>query len=114
MFLKQMKIRIKMPVAEILLKFVQYIGYFFNYRYTLVDSSYEYQGFVPKIDKIESRDDFVKIVYKKCDDPDNALLIREPFDNTYNPCKSVSPEKLDKIQKIFREIYINILEKGKI
>ena len=104
----------KMPVAEILLKFVQYIGYFFNYRYTLVDSSYEYQGFVPKIDKIESRDDFVKIVYKKCDDPDNALLIREPFDNTYNPCKSVSPEKLDKIQKIFREIYINILEKGKI
>ena len=98
----------------ILLKFVQYIGYFFNYRYTLVDSSYEYQGFVPKIAKIESRDDFVKIVYKKCDDPDNALLIREPFDHTYNPCKSVSPDKLDEIQEKFRKIYINILEKGEI
>ena len=104
----------KMPVAEILLKFVQYIGYFFNYRYTIVDSSYEYQGFNPKLEKLQSKDDFVRNVYKKCDDPDNALLIREPFDNTYNPCKSVSSDKLDEIQEIFRKIYINILEKGKI
>ena len=104
----------KMPAAEILLKFVQYIGYFFNYRYTIVDSSYEYQGFNPKLEKLQSKDDFVRNVYKKCDDPDNALLIREPFDNTYNPCKSVSSDKLDEIQEIFRKIYINILEKGKI
>ena len=96
----------KMPAAEILLKFVQYIGYFFNYRYTIVDSSYEYQGFNPKLEKLQSKDDFVRNVYKKCDDPDNALLIREPFDNTYNPCKSVSSDKLDEIQEILEKFIL--------
>ena len=104
----------KMSLSEILLKFIQFIGYFFNYRYIMVNTNYEYQGFMPKIEKIKSKDEFVKLVYKKCDDPDNALLIREPFDHTYNPCKSVSPDKLDEIQEKFRKIYINILEKGEI
>ena len=103
-----------MSLSEILLKFIQFIGYFFNYRYIMVNTNYEYQGFMPKIEKIKSKDEFVKLVYKKCDDPDNALLIREPFDHTYNPCKSVSPDKLDEIQEKFRKIYINILEKGEI
>ena len=107
-------IKNKMPASEILLKFVQFIGYFFNYRYTMVNTSYEYQGFMPKIEKIESKDEFVKSVIKKCQDFDNELLIREPFDHTYNPCKSVPPEKLDEIQEKFRKIYINILEKGEI
>ena len=63
-----------MSVSEILLKFVQFIGYFFNYKYTMVNASYENQGFVPKIEKIKSKDEFVKCVFKKCDDPENVLL----------------------------------------
>ena len=104
----------KMSVSEILLKFVQFIGYFFNYKYTMVNASYEFQGFMPKIEKIKSKDGFVNIVYKTCEHPENTLFIREPFDHTYNPCKSVPPDKLDKIQEEFRKIYINILEKGEI
>ena len=104
----------KMSLSEILLKFVQFIGYFFNYRYVMVNTNYEYQGFISKIEKIKSKDEFVKTVYNNCDDPDNTLLIREPFDHTYNPCKSVTSDKLDEIQEKFRKIYINILEKGEI
>ena len=104
----------KMSVSEILLKFIQFIGFFFNYKYTMVDTSYEFQGFMPKIEKIKSKDGFVNFVYKKCDSPENTLLIREPFDHTYNPCKSVPADKLDKIQEEFKKIYINILEKGEI
>ena len=113
-------IRNKMPVSEILLKFVQFIGYFFNYKYTMVNTSYDYQGFMPKIEKIKSKDEFVKCVINKNrgtdkeKDIEDILLIREPFDHTYNPCKSVSPEKLDEIQEKFREIYINILKNGEI
>ena len=103
-----------MSVSEILLKFVQFIGYFFNYKYTMVDSSYENQGFIPKIVKNKSNDEFVKCVFKKCDDLDDTLLIREPFDHTYNPCKSVPHEKLDEIQEKFRNIFINIFEKGEL
>jgi hypothetical protein len=103
-----------MAVSEILLKFIQFIGYFFNYKYTMVNSSYENQGFIPKIVKNKSNDEFVKCVFKKCDDLDDTLLIREPFDHTYNPCKSVPHEKLDEIQEKFRNIFINIFEKGEL
>ena len=73
-----------------------------------------------KIEKIKSKDEFVKCVINKNrgtdkeKDIEDILLIREPFDHTYNPCKSVSPEKLDEIQEKFREIYINILKNGEI
>ena len=104
----------KMSLSEILIKFIQFIGYFFNYKYTMVNTSYEYQGFLPKIEKIKSKDGFVYSVFKKCTDPENILLIREPFDHTYNPCKSVPSDKIDKIQEEFRKIYINILENGEV
>ena len=104
----------QMTVSEILLKFTQFIGYYFNYKYTFVNTSYEYQSFMPKFLKNKSNDEFNKYFFKKCEDEEELLLIREPFDHTYNPCKTVSKEKLDEIKKIFREIYINILEKGTI
>ena len=104
----------KMAVSEILLRFVQFIGYFFNYKYTIVNTSYECQSFISKVQINKLNDDNTKYFFKKCDEKEDLLLIREPFDYTYNPCKTVSKEKLDYIKKVFREIYINILENGTI
>ena len=103
-----------MAVSEILLKFIEFIGYYFNYKYTCVNTSYEYQSFMPKIQKNKLKDIYTKIFFKKCDEEEDCLLIREPFDHTYNPCKTVSKEKLEKIKEVFREIYVNILDKGEI
>ena len=104
----------QMCVSEILLKFIQFIGYYFNYKYTIVNTSYECQSFMPKIQKNKIKDEFTKYFFKKCDKEEDLLLIREPFDYTYNPCKTVSSENIEYIKEIFREIYINILEKGTI
>jgi len=104
----------QMTVSEIFLKFAQFIGYYFNYRYTIVNSCYEYQSFMPKVLKNKLKDDNTKYFFKKCNEDDDLLLIREPFDYTYNPCKTVPKENLEEIKKIFRDIYINILEKGTI
>ena len=41
---KGLKGKNKMTASEIFLKFAQFIGYYFNYRYTIVNSCYEYQG----------------------------------------------------------------------
>ena len=104
----------QMCVSEILLKFVQFIGYYFNYKYIIVNNSYEYQSFMPKTQKNKINDEYTKYFFRKCDEEEDLLLIREPFDYTYNPCKTVSSENLEHIKAIFREIYINILEKGEI
>ena len=108
----------KMSCAEILIKFVQFIGYFFSYKYTMVNTCYEYQSFMPKIEKNNIKDEFTKLFFRKCEKDENEnedkLLIREPFDYSYNPCKSVPFENLDEIQKKFRNIYFNILEFGEI
>ena len=107
--------RNQMSASEILLKFIQFIGYYFNYKYTFVNSSYKSQCFMPKIEKFNLKDDKdAKFFFDKCKDEEEILLIREPFDYTYNPCKTVQKEKLELIKKTFREIYINILEKGEI
>ena len=103
----------KMSASEILLKFIEFIGYYFNYKYTIVNTSYEYQSFMPKIQKNQLKDGFTKEFFKRCEQED-ILLIREPFDHTYNPCKTVSEEKLEKIKEVFRNIYANILENGEI
>ena len=109
--------RNQMSASEILLKFIQFIGYYFNEKYTIVNSSYRHQNFMPKIQKNSLKyDDDTKFFFKICrdkEDPDQ-LLIREPFDFTYNPCKTVQKEKLESIKKNFRDMYINILEKGEI
>ena len=105
----------QMCASEILLKFIQFIGYYFNYKYTIVNSSYEFQSFMPKIQKNKIKDEFTKFFFNKCkEEEEDLLLIREPFDYTYNPCKAVSSDNLEDIKKIFRKIYINILEKGSI
>ena len=111
---KGLKGKNQMTVSEIFLKFAQFIGYYFNYRYTIVNSCYEYQSFMPKVLKTKLKDEYTKYFFKKCNEDDDLLLIREPFDYTYNPCKTVSKENLEEIKKIFRDIYINILEKGTI
>ena len=111
---KGLKGKNKMTVSEIFLKFAQFIGYYFNYRYTIVNSCYEYQSFMPKVFKNKLKDGNTKYFFKKCNDDDDLLLIREPFDYTYNPCKTVPKENLEEIKRIFRDIYINILEKGTI
>ena len=38
----------------------------------------------------------------------------EPFDYTYSPTHEVNNKDMDKIQKIFREIYFNMIKNGKI
>ena len=111
---KGLKGKNQMTVSEIFLKFSQFIGYYFNYRYTIVNSCYECQSFMPKVLKNTLKDDNTKYFFKKCNENDDLLLIREPFDYTYNPCKTVSKDKLEEIKSIFRDIYINILEKGEI
>ena len=104
----------KMTVSEILLKFIEFIGYYFNYKYTIVNTSYECQSFMPKIQKNQLKDGFTKEFFKKCEKEEDILLIREPFDHTYNPCKTVCKDKLEKIKEVFRNIYVNILENGEI
>ena len=112
---KGLKGKNQMTASEIFLKFVQFIGYYFNYRYTIVNSCYEYQSFMPKVLKNKLRDENTKYFFKKCGGEDeDLLLIREPFDYTYNPCKTVPRENLEEIKRIFRDIYINILENGTI
>ena len=103
-----------MAASEILLKFIEFIGFYFNYKYTIVNTCYEFQSFMPKIQKDKLKDDGTRHFFRKCDEDEDLLLIREPFDYTYNPCKTVSKEKLEIIKEVFREIYINILEKGEI
>ena len=111
---KGLKGKNQMTASEIFLKFAQFIGYYFSYRYTIVNSCYEYQSFMPKVLKRKLKDKNTQYFFKKCDEDDDLLLIREPFDYTYNPCKTVPKENLEEIKKIFRDIYINILEKGTI
>jgi hypothetical protein len=104
----------KMTTSEIFLKFAEFIGYIFNYKYTIVNTSYECQNFMPIIFENKLKDEGTKRFMKKCKKAHDLLLIREPFDHTYNPCKSVPEENLEKIKLIMRNIYKKIIEEGSI
>lgn len=108
----------KMSCSELLVKFIEFIGFYFNYNYVCVNSGFEGQNYMSKI-KIEKLkyDNLFQSFYKKFQkkgekDRGFNILIREPFDHSYNPANEVLPEYIDKIQKQFREIYFSILENG--
>ena len=107
-----------MSCSELLVKFIEFIGFYFNYNYVCVNSGFEGQNFMSKIKIEKLKYDYLfqqfykKFKKKRENDKGFNILIREPFDHSYNPANEVFPEYIDKIQKQFREIYLNILENG--
>ena len=107
----------KMTVSEIFLMFCKFIGFYFYYHSICVNCSFEFQGFVPKRllqentlrGDVKGKKFFQKVIEKYSY---NNIYIREPFDHTYNPAKSVTNEKMDFIIKQFKNIYFQIVNNG--
>ena len=108
----------EMSCGELLLKFLEFVGFYFNYEYVLVNSSFTGQCFMSKVQmkSIINQDKeywkFYKNSWRKRNDnPDGKnVLIREPFDHTYNPAHEVTKDKMNLIQETLAEIYIHILK----
>ena len=122
--LKAMRIEFynKMSCGELLLKFLEFVGFYFNYEYVLVNSSFTGQCFMSKVQlKTTINQDkeywkFYKNYWRKRTDNQDGkdVLIREPFDHTYNPAHEVRRDNMNFIQKTLATIYKNILKTGKI
>lgn len=111
-----------MSCGELLLKFLEFVGFYFNYEYVLVNSSFTGQCFMSKVQMktIINQDKeywkFYKNYWRKRNDNIDGknVLIREPFDHTYNPAHEVTKDKMNIIQERLVEIYEHILKSGNI
>ena len=110
----------KMSCSELFIKFTEFIGFFFNSDYVFVNAGFEKPSFMPKLNikHFKFDIDFVKFyksfIRRNMVGEQTKMLIREPFDHSYNPANEVKPEFMNIIQKTFRDLYRNMIEKGEL
>ena len=121
--LKKYEQKNKMSLSEIFLKFFEFIGFYFNYKYVWINAAFDEenkkgQEFLSKreLNNISNKNYALKRfkTLEKKKGKKDFVFIMEPFDYTYSPTHEVNNKDMDKIQKIFREIYFNMIKNGKI
>lgn len=110
----------KMSCSELFIKFTEFIGFFFNSDYVFVNAGFEKTSFMPKLNikNLKFDVDFSKfykrILKRTMQGEQTKMLIREPFDHSYNPANEVKPEFMNIIQKTFRDLYRNMIKNGEL
>ena len=114
-----------MSCSELLLKFLEFVIFYFKYDTIFVNCSFEKEGF-ENIEKINEKisDDansfknyFNRKYIKKNKgekNKDGYFLIRDPFDPRYNPAQTLKCNSLKKFFSRLRFAYYNLIKYGNL
>ena len=115
-----------MSCSELLLKFFEFVIFYFKYDTIFVNCSFDYEGFenLENINENMSSDDvntfnnyFNRKYLKKSKgekNKDGYFLIRDPFDPRYNPAQTLKFNSLKKFFSRLRLAYFNLIKYGNL
>jgi hypothetical protein len=105
----------QMSLAELLIKFLEFLIFYFKYDSMYVNCSFSGECFMNKneLQNLENKDPYYFQIYKNFLKKDKGdILIREPFDYTYNPAQTMFKEKTFEFIKSLKEYYFNLIQTG--
>lgn len=100
-----------MSVAELFLKFIEFITFFFKYDSIFVNCGFKGECFMNKSEfKIPEDKSFnYKGLMKK-----GSVHIKDPFDHTYNPAQTMECTNALRFTNILKSFYLHILKTGEL
>ena len=112
-FLEENKVRNEMSLAELFLKFIEFLIFYFRYESVFAYCSFSPgEGFYNKLNhkNFGFDDKFyqnLNYINKRGD-----ILIREPFDHGYNPAQTMEKKNTEDFIAELKNFYFNLIEKG--
>ena len=118
-----------MTCSELLLKFLEFVIFYFKYDSIFVNCSFSYEGFqnMKQIDNIINSNNnedkifmnyfnskYIKKNYKGEKNKDGYFLIRDPFDPRYNPGQTLKSSSLKKFFSRLKLVYYNLVKYGNL
>ena len=114
-----------MSCSELLLKFLEFIIFYFKHDTIFVNCSFTYEGFqnMEKINDDVNEDNNIFINYfnnkynkknKGEKSKDGYFLIRDPFDPRYNPAQTLKASSLKKLFSRLKMAYYHLLKYGEL
>lgn len=122
---KQIARKNNMSCSELLLKFLEFIIFYFKYDTVFVNCSFIYEGFqnMEDINK-EIKDEnngFINYFKKKYNKKNNGekikdgyFLTRDPFDSRYNPGQTLKLNSLKKFFSRLKMAYFHLVKYGNL
>jgi DNA polymerase sigma len=105
----------EMSLAELFLKFLEFVIFYFKYDSVYANCSFSGECFMNKsmITSYDSKDKFSNI-YKGVVNKNKkySIIIRDPFDHTYNPAQTLHIERATEFINKLKSFYFDILENG--
>ena len=123
LYQKLIKEKNNMTCSELLLKFLEFVIFYFKYDTLFIDNSFTYEGFrsIDAINYFNSDEDskflhYFKTKYirrvKEDKGRDGYFLLRDPFDSRYNPGQTLKANSLKKFFSRLKFAYYHLLKYG--
>ena len=120
---KLIKEKNNMTCSELLLKFLEFVIFYFKYDTLFIDCSFNHEGFrsMDAINYFTSDEDskflhYFKTKYikrvKEDKGRDGYFLLRDPFDSRYNPGQTLKASSLKKFFSRLKVAYYHLLKYG--
>jgi hypothetical protein len=121
---KQITQKNKMTCSELLLKFLEFVIFYFKNDTLFVNCSFVYEGFqnmkiINEDDMDEENNIFINYFNKKYNKnnqgekkKDGYFLVRDPFDSRYNPGQTLKASSLKKFFSRLKLAYYHLLKYG--
>ena len=121
----QIKEKNNMSCSELLLKFLEFVIFYFKYDTIFINNSFSKEGFqnMENIndEAIEENISFIKYFSQKYikknkseKSKDGYFLIRDPFDSRYNPAHTLKINSLKKFFSRLKMVYYNLVKDGNL
>jgi hypothetical protein len=119
----------EMSCSELLLKFLEFVTFYFKYDTIFVNCSFAYEGFqnfkeINDIINSDNKEDkkfmnyfnrkYIKKNNKGEKNYDGYFLIRDPFDPRYNPAQTMKASSLKKFFSRLKMVYFNLIKYGSL
>ena len=119
----------EMSCSELLLKFLEFVIFYFKYDAVFVNCSFTYEGFqnfknINDIINNDNKEDkifmnyfnrkYIKKNNKGEKSYDGYFLIRDPFDPRYNPAQTMKASSLKKFFARLKMVYFNLIRYGSL
>jgi hypothetical protein len=104
---RQIPVKNDKTLSELYLKFIEFMAFYFKYDAVYVDGTVE--RFVSKSEHRQYSKGLFNFDYFNDNNGKNGLVVRDPFDHTYNPAR-VSEDKREELFSSLRSYYYDLIE----
>lgn len=108
----QIKEKNQMSLSELFIKFLEFFIFYFKNDAIYVNTTYGNERLVSKIELNAERQQEDMVFNHHLFNKKSCILIREPFDHTYNATQNLDEKNYRENMKILIEIYNNLVKTG--